>query len=252
MSDCIIDVKSISKTFKTKDLNVNALSDVSFRVKEGEALGIIGFSGAGKSTLIRCINALERPDLGTVTVLGEDVGKLKGKDLLKMRRRIGMIFQNFNLLEQRNVLKNVMFPMEVAKIRRDDAKARAEELLETVGLQDKAKAYPSELSGGQKQRVAIARALALKPEILLCDEATSALDTETTAQILKLLKDINEKLKITLVAVSHQLEVIKELCGRVIVLDNGKICECGTTEEVFSSPSSDAAKRLFSFKGGEL
>lgn len=252
MSDYIIEVQNLNKTFHTKELEVSALSDVSFKVERGEILGIIGFSGAGKSTLVRCLNALERPDSGSVRICGEEIHNLKGKELLLMRRRIGMVFQNFNLLQQRNVLKNVLFPLEVAKIDRATAKKRAVELLEIVGLSDKLKAYPSQLSGGQKQRVAIARALALNPQVLLCDEATSALDPETTVQILRLIKDINAEFGITIVVISHQLEVVKSLCDRVVVLDNGKVCENGTLTEVFEHPTSVATKRLLSLEGGLL
>lgn len=252
MSDYIIEVQNINKTYRTKDSEVQALSDVSFNVEKGEIVGVIGFSGAGKSTLVRCLNALERPDSGSVKICGEDINSLNGKQLLSMRRRIGMIFQNFNLLQQRNVLKNVLFPLEVAKVEREKAKKRALELLELVGLSDKLKAYPAQLSGGQKQRVAIARALALNPDVLLCDEATSALDPETTVQILRLIKDVNAEFGITVVVISHQLEVVKNLCNRVVVLGNGRVCEEGKTDEVFGCPKSDATKRLLALEGGAL
>lgn len=248
----VIEIKDLNKTFKSKEDEVNALSSIDLTVKRGEIVGIIGFSGAGKSTLVRCINALERPDSGSVLVNGENVSALKGKKLLELRRNVGMIFQNFNLLQQKTVLKNVLFPLEVAGVKKAEALARANELLEEVNLSDKRKAYPSELSGGQKQRVAIARALALNPQVLLCDEATSALDPETTGQILELIRKFNKKNKLTVVVISHQLSVVKRVCNRVAVIDGGRIRETGTVDEVFSNPSSDAAKRLLAFEGGTL
>lgn len=247
-----IEIRNLSKTFKTKEGEVSALSSIDLSVKRGEILGIIGFSGAGKSTLVRCINALERPDSGTILVNGEDVGALKGKRLMKLRRSVGMIFQNFNLLQQKTALKNVLFPLEVAGVKKAEALRRASELLEEVNLSEKSKVYPSQLSGGQKQRVAIARALALNPQILLCDEATSALDPETTMQILELIRSVNKKRDLTVVVISHQLSVVKRICSRVAVIDGGRICETGNVEEVFTRPSSDAAKRLLAFEGGVL
>lgn len=252
MEDYIIKIENLNKTYKSKSGDVSALNDVNLAVKRGEIIGVIGFSGAGKSTLVRCINKLEAPDGGSVKVCGEEVTALKGNALLALRRKVGMIFQNFNLLQQRTVLKNVTFPLEIAKIKRENCVKRATELLEEVKLSDKLKAYPAQLSGGQKQRVAIARALALNPEILLCDEATSALDPETTAQILKLLKEINRKYNLTVVIISHQLNVVKSICDRVAVIDGGKICETGTVEEVFTSPAAQATKRLIAYEGGIL
>ena len=249
--DVVIEIKDLNKSFKSKEGEINALSSIGLTVKRGEIVGIIGFSGAGKSTLVRCINALERPDSGSIEVNGENVCALKGKKLLDLRRNVGMIFQNFNLLQQKTVLKNVLFPLEVAGVKKAEALERAMKLLEEVNLSDKCKAYPSQLSGGQKQRVAIARALALNPQVLLCDEATSALDPETTGQILELIRKFNEKYNLTVVVISHQLAVVKSVCNRVAVIDKGKICETGTVDEVFTNPSSDAAKRLLAFEGGE-
>ncbi len=250
--DVVIEIKDLNKSFKSKEGEINALSSIGLTVKRGEIVGIIGFSGAGKSTLVRCINALERPDSGSIEVNGENVCALKGKKLLDLRRNMGMIFQNFNLLQQKTVLKNVLFPLEVAGVKKAEALERAMKLLEEVNLSDKCKAYPSQLSGGQKQRVAIARALALNPQVLLCDEATSALDPETTGQILELIRKFNEKYNLTVVVISHQLAVVKSVCNRVAVIDKGKICETGTVDEVFTNPSSDAAKRLLAFEGGTL
>ena len=250
--DVVIEIKDLNKSFKSKEGEINALSSIGLTVKRGEIVGIIGFSGAGKSTLVRCINALERPDSGSIEVNGENVCALKGKKLLDLRRNVGMIFQNFNLLQQKTVLKNVLFPLEVAGVKKAEALERAMKLLEEVNLSHKCKAYPSQLSGGQKQRVAIARALALNPQVLLCDEATSALDPETTGQILELIRKFNEKYNLTVVVISHQLAVVKSVCNRVAVIDKGKICETGTVDEVFTNPSSDAAKRLLAFEGGTL
>ena len=250
--DVVIEIKDLNKSFKSKEGEINALSSIGLTVKRGEIVGIIGFSGAGKSTIVRCINALERPDSGSIEVNGENVCALKGKKLLDLRRNVGMIFQNFNLLQQKTVLKNVLFPLEVAGVKKAEALERAMKLLEEVNLSDKCKAYPSQLSGGQKQRVAIARALALNPQVLLCDEATSALDPETTGQILELIRKFNEKYNLTVVVISHQLAVVKSVCNRVAVIDKGKICETGTVDEVFTNPSSDAAKRLLAFEGGTL
>ena len=248
--DAVIEIKNLNKTFRSKEGAISALSDVNLTVKRGEIVGIIGFSGAGKSTLVRCINALERPDGGSVLVNGENVCALKGKELLALRRNVGMIFQNFNLLQQKTVLKNVLFPLEVAGVKKAEALERATKLLEEVNLSDKRKAYPSRLSGGQKQRVAIARALALNPAVLLCDEATSALDPETTSQILSLLKEINEKYGLTVIVITHQMNVVKKICDRVAVLDGGVISEVGTVDEVFSYPKSQAAQRLIAYEGG--
>lgn len=223
---------------------MEALKDISMTIEDGDIFGIIGMSGAGKSTLVRCINMLERPTSGQVIVDGKDLGKMSEKELREARRSITMIFQHFNLLQQKNCLKNVCFPMELAGMRSADAKKRAMELLELVGLPDKAAAYPAQLSGGQQQRVAIARALATEPKVLLCDEATSALDPNTTHSILQLIRDINRKLGITVVIITHQMSVVEEICRNVAILDNGEIAEMGAVGTVFSSPKSKAAKRL--------
>ncbi|MDO5014505.1 MAG: ATP-binding cassette domain-containing protein [Clostridia bacterium] len=239
----MIEIKNLSKTFDTSQ-KVHALKDVSLSIADGDIFGIIGMSGAGKSTLVRCINLLEKPTSGQILIDGIDMTSLSEKELRKMRRKITMIFQNFNLLMQKNCLKNIMFPLELEKVDSKTAKKRALELLEIVGLKDKAKAYPSQLSGGQKQRVAIARALATNPEVLLCDEATSALDPSTTHSILQLIKQINEKLNITCIVITHQMNVIEEICKNVAILDNGEIVEQGSTSEIFADPKSDAAKKL--------
>jgi D-methionine transport system ATP-binding protein len=240
----MIEIKNLSKTFTTSDGKVEALRDVTLTIPDGEIYGIIGMSGAGKSTLVRCINMLERPSSGKVLIDGKDIGSLSEPELRKERRNITMIFQGFNLLMQKNCLKNVCFPLELEGMPKASARKRAEELLAMVGLSDKAKAYPAQLSGGQKQRVAIARALATEPKVLLCDEATSALDPQTTNSILSLLRDINQKLGITIIMITHQMSVVEEVCGRVAILDMGTVAEEGTVNDVFSSPKSAAAKRL--------
>ena len=242
----IIEIKDLSKTFGLGSSQVTALQDVSLTVNAGEIFGIIGLSGAGKSTLVRCINLLERPDQGGVLFHGQDLMNLKEKELRMQRRKISMIFQSFNLLEQRNCLDNICFPLELAGVSRKDAKKRAMELLETVGLPDKANAYPVQLSGGQKQRIAIARALASDPEVLLCDEATSALDPKTTDSILKLLQKINKERGITVIIITHQMSVIEQICHRVAILDAGVVAEIGEVEAVFSNPQSKAGRRLVS------
>jgi D-methionine transport system ATP-binding protein len=240
----IIRVEHVSKTFHAKNGQVEAVKDISFDIEKGDIFGIIGLSGAGKSTLVRCLNLLEKPSSGKVFVDGKSLTDLSDKELRKARQNIGMIFQHFNLLMQRNVLDNVCFPLEIAGVKRNDAKKRAMELLETVGLSEKAKAYPAQLSGGQKQRVAIARVLANNPQILLCDEATSALDPQTTKSILALLKEINQKYGITIVVITHEMGVIQEICSHVAVLDHGNLEESGTVEELFRSPKTEAAKKL--------
>lgn len=240
----VIEIKNLVKRFEVENNTVVALDNINLSIEKGEIFGIIGMSGAGKSTLVRSINFLEKPTEGSVKIDGVDLSELQGRELRKMRAQIGMIFQGFNLLEQRNVLGNVCFPLELAGIRRSEAKERARELLKIVKLEDKEKAYPSQLSGGQKQRVAIARALATNPRILLCDEATSALDPQTTTAILNLLKEINERLGITIVIITHQMSVVTEVCHKVAIIDNGKLVESGSVEEIFASPKSDAAKEL--------
>lgn len=240
----MIEIKNLSKTFKTADSSRDALKNVSLTINDGDIYGIIGMSGAGKSTLVRCINMLERPTEGQILIDGVDMGSLSSKQLRDARRNITMIFQGFNLLMQRNCLKNICFPLELEGMKKEDAKKRALELLEIVGLPDKAKAYPAQLSGGQQQRIAIARALATNPKVLLCDEATSALDPNTTHSILNLIRDINKKLGITVIIITHQMSVVEETCNRVAILDNGTVVEQGEVSTVFAHPQSAAAKRL--------
>ena len=242
----IIEIRNLSKHFGSGDSHVAALSDVSLEVKQGEIFGIIGLSGAGKSTLVRCMNLLERPDEGRVLFHGSDLTGLKEKELRLQRRKISMIFQSFNLLDQRTSLDNICFPLELAGVGKKEARKRAAELLETVGLPDKANAYPVQLSGGQKQRIAIARALASDPEVLLCDEATSALDPTTTDSILKLLQKINRERGITVIIITHQMSVIEQICHRVAILDAGSVAEIGPVEDVFRNPQSRAGRRLVS------
>jgi D-methionine transport system ATP-binding protein len=245
----IIKIEKLNKTFHTEDGDFVALRDIDLSVREGEIFGIIGLSGAGKSTLVRCMNFLERPTEGTVTVAGEDLAQMSKRQLLKARQSIGMIFQGFNLLSQRNALKNVCYPMEIAGYSHAKAEKRARELLEIVGLSDKAKSYPSQLSGGQKQRVAIARALATEPKILLCDEATSALDPTTTRSILDLLQRINREMGVTIVIITHEMKVIEQICHRVAVIDQSRIVEMGDVHDVFVRPQSAIAKELVLPKG---
>lgn len=240
----MIEIKNLSKTFKTADSSLDALKNVSLTINDGDIYGIIGMSGAGKSTLVRCINMLERPTEGQILIDGVDMGSLSSKQLRDARRNITMIFQGFNLLMQRNCLKNICFPLELEGMKKEDAKKRALELLEIVGLPDKAKAYPAQLSGGQQQRIAIARALATNPKVLLCDEATSALDPNTTHSILNLIRDINKKLGITVIIITHQMSVVEETCNRVAILDNGTVVEQGEVSTVFAHPQSAAAKHL--------
>ncbi len=240
----MIELKNLSKFFPTAEGELHALTDVSLTIGDGEVYGIVGMSGAGKSTLVRCINLLERPTSGQVLIDGADLCAMSQKQLIARRRSISMIFQQFNLLMQRTCLANICFPMEIAQVKKADAQRRARELLETVGLPDKAEAYPAQLSGGQKQRIAIARALASDPEILLCDEATSALDPKTTRDILHLVKDINRRLGITVVVITHEMAVVEEICTHVAILDHGRVMETGTVEQVFSNPQSEAGRRL--------
>ncbi len=240
----MIELKHITKEFSSKSGAFLALDDVSLNVRDGEIFGIIGLSGAGKSTLVRCVNLLERPTRGQVFLDGEELTAMREKRLREVRRNIGMIFQSFNLLEQRTAEANVRFPLEIAGVKREAARRRAEELLSLVGLGDKAKSYPSQLSGGQKQRVAIARALATQPKYLLCDEATSALDPSTTFSILDLLQKINRDMGVTIVVITHEMRVVEHICDRVAVLDGGRIAEEGTVAEVFSLPKSEIAKKL--------
>lgn len=248
----MIELKHVSKVFETAGGRVEALKDISLTIPDGDVYGIIGMSGAGKSTLVRCINMLERPTSGEVIVNGKRLDTMSPAQLRAARRDITMIFQRFNLLMQRNCLDNVCFPMELAGVGRREAASRAQELLETVGLPDKAKAYPAQLSGGQQQRVAIARALATNPKVLLCDEATSALDPKTTRQILELIGDINKKLGITVVIITHQMSVVKEVCNHVAILDDGEVVEEGLVSTVFSAPKSAAARHLVFPRGADI
>ncbi|HHV31656.1 MAG TPA: ATP-binding cassette domain-containing protein [Clostridiales bacterium] len=252
MGQALIEIKSLSKTYKTDQTEVHALNDINLSIEKGDIFGIIGMSGAGKSTLVRCMNMLERPTKGTVFFDGRDLSLLSNAQLREARRSMGMIFQQFNLLMQRTALKNVCFPMEIAGIDKNTAKKRAAELLELVGLADREKAYPSQLSGGQKQRVAIARALATNPKVLLCDEATSALDPSTTRSILALLKDINHRLGITIVIITHEMSVIEEICNRVAIIDESKIAETGLVQDIFSKPQTAAAQKFVYPNGGRV
>ena len=239
-------IQDVSKTFETKDGSVQALNHVSLSIETGDIYGIIGMSGAGKSTLVRCMNFLEVPSEGKVLIDGKSLSEFSPKELRKER----MIFQHFNLLMQKNVLENVCFPLYIQGKKKAEARAKALELLEIVGLADRAKAYPAQLSGGQKQRVAIARALASDPQILLCDEATSALDPQTTSSILELLQDINQKFGITIVIITHQMSVVREICTHVAIMKDGEVKEQGLVEEIFSHPKSQVAKELISKDSG--
>lgn len=240
----MIELIDLNKTFKTPQGEVHAVRDINLTIDDGDIFGIIGFSGAGKSTLVRCINLLERPTSGKVVVNGTDLTTLSRKELRAARKKIGMIFQQFNLLAQRTVAANVRYPLDIAGVKKSDANKRVKELLELVDLSDKADVYPSQLSGGQKQRVAIARALASDPEIILCDEATSALDPITTRSILSLLRELNEKLGVTIVVITHEMRVVEQICSKVAVMSDGEIKEQGNVRDVFLNPQSATAKRL--------
>lgn len=239
-----IEIKHLTKDFEANGHIINALKDVNISIEKGEIYGIIGMSGAGKSTLVRSINFLERPTEGQVLIDGVDLANLSERELRKKRSEIGMIFQSFNLLEQKNVIDNICFPLEISGIKKKAAKERALELLKLVKLEEKEKVYPSQLSGGQKQRVAIARALATNPKILLCDEATSALDPQTTESILSLLRSINENFGITIVIITHQMSVVNDICNKVAIIDNGRVVESGPVDKIFENPETDAAKEL--------
>lgn len=240
----MIELRNLNKTFLTQDGALTALDDINLTVQDGEIFGIIGLSGAGKSTLVRCMNLLERPTHGEVLVDGQDLMKLSPAGLREVRRNIGMIFQSYNLLEQRTVLRNVLYPLELTHEDRRTARTRAMQLLELVGLADRASAYPAQLSGGQKQRVAIARALATNPHYLLCDEATSALDPTTTDSILALLQTINRTLGVTVVVITHEMAVVDRICHRVAVIDNSRIVEMGAVDAIFANPRSAIAREL--------
>lgn len=240
----MIKLEKVSKEFVSEGIRTLAVNNINLEIEKGEIFGIIGFSGAGKSTLVRCLNLLEQPTQGNVYFDGVNLVTACPKVLRKYRQKMGMIFQQFNLLEQRNVRGNVCYPLEIVGMKKRDVRKKAEELLKLVGLTDKAEAFPAQLSGGQKQRVAIARALATNPEVLLCDEATSALDPITTRSILELLKGINEKLGVTIIVITHEMRVVEQICDRVAVMSGGVIEEAGTVKEVFLNPKSDTARRL--------
>lgn len=240
----MIRLEQVSKTFVQKDKETHALKNVSLTIEDGSIFGIIGSSGAGKSTLVRCLNLLERPTAGKVYIDDTELTALGSADLRKERRKIGMVFQQFNLLAQRNALKNVCYPLEIAGVGAKQAKERAKELLKMVGLEDRMYHYPAQLSGGQKQRVAIARALATEPKYLLCDEATSALDPNTTNSILDLLKEINERLGVTIIVITHEMRVVEKICTNVAVLNEGEIIEEGSIQDVFLSPKTKIAQEM--------
>ncbi|MDF2606206.1 MAG: methionine transporter ATP-binding protein [Bacillales bacterium] len=242
----LIEIKNLTKVYKTKSGVVNGVDDVSLTINEGEIFGIVGYSGAGKSSLIRCINLLERPTEGSITVNGVDLVSLKGESLRQARLKIGMIFQHFYLISQKTVFENIAFSLKAAKTPAADIKSRVNELLEMVGLLDKRDVYPSQLSGGQKQRVGIARALANDPTVLLCDEATSALDPTTTKSILSLLKKINRELNITIVLITHEMNVVKEICNRMAIMQNGRIIEDGSVYDIFANPKEELTKEFIS------
>ena len=237
-------LENVSKEFISKENKILALSDINIEIKKGVVYGIIGFSGAGKSTLIRCMNLLEVPNHGKIFFDNVDLLEMNKKDLQKYRQKIGMIFQQFNLLSQATVKKNISYPLEIAGVKKKEIDRRTKELLKLVGLSDKEYAYPSELSGGQKQRVAIARALATNPQVLLCDDATSALDPVTTISILKLLREINEQLGVTIVIITHEMKVVEQICDRVAVMSQGKIKEEGIPTDIFLNPKSLITRKL--------
>lgn len=248
MSETLIAVENLVKEYGN---GVRALDQIDLEIGRGDIFGIIGMSGAGKSTLVRCLNNLEKPTEGTVEIQGRELSKMKGRTLRKERQKISMIFQHFNLLMQKNVLDNICFPLEIAGVKRKQAKERARELLEIVGLSDKEKSYPAQLSGGQKQRVAIARALTNNPDILLCDEATSALDPQTTQSILELLQTINKEYGITIVIITHEMSVVQKICNKVAILEKGKLAEAGAVTKIFANPESAVAKKMLFGDEGE-
>ncbi len=250
-NDVIIHIEGLGKKYdEGRETEVVALDNVSLDIYKGEIFGVIGLSGAGKSTLVRCINLLEKPTAGKVTVAGNEMTSLDKDQLREARRKIGMIFQDFNLLEQSTALENVCFPLKLSGVRKADAEKRAIQLLERVGLADRKGSYPSQLSGGQKQRVAIARALASDPEVLLCDEAVSALDPTTTNQILELLQELNRDLGVTIVMITHEMKVIEKICSRVAILADNHVAECGDVSDVFRHPKTEAARKLILPQGG--
>lgn len=240
----MIQIENVTKTFSSKAKEIHAVKNCSLTINDGEIFGIIGYSGAGKSTLVRMLNALEKPTSGRVVIDGEDITVLEGNALRHKRMKIGMIFQHFNLLWSRTVEKNIELPLEIAGVDKETRKKKVKELIGLVGLEGREKAYPSELSGGQKQRVGIARALANDPTILLCDEATSALDPTTTESILNLLTEINQKLNITIVMITHQMEVVQKICHRIAVMSDGEVVEVGTVQDIFEQPTHQVTKRF--------
>jgi D-methionine transport system ATP-binding protein len=246
----MIEIKNLSKFFSTENGDFTAINDINLTIEDGDIFGIIGMSGAGKSTLIRCINLLEKPSEGKIIIDGQDITSLEGKDLLVLRRKIGMVFQKFNLLMQRTIRDNVAFPLEIAGIEKSKRLQRVDELLEIVGLSSKAGSYPVQLSGGQQQRVSIARALANHPTLLLCDEPTSALDSLTTNSILKLLKDINHKLGVTIIIITHEIAVVEKICNKVSIIDESRIIEQGYVKDVITNPQQEITKKLL--ERGEL
>ncbi len=237
-------LENLSKEFHEKENSIAAVKNVNLHIEKGEIFGIIGFSGAGKSTLVRCLNLLEVPTSGKVIFNGKNLMEISQTELRKYRQKIGMIFQSFNLLAQRNIVDNVCYPLEIAGVKKKEARKKALALLKLVGIEEKAKNYPSQLSGGQKQRVAIARALATDPDVLLCDEATSALDPITTTAILELLKEINQKLGVTIIIITHEMKVVQQICDSVAVMSEGTIVEQGAVKEIFATPESEITKRL--------
>ena len=249
MAEPIIQIRDLTKTFGQGSDAVHALEHISLNIQKGEIFGIIGLSGAGKSTLVRCINLLERPTAGSVVVDGQEMTQLTDRQLRKARQSIGMIFQGFNLLMQRTALDNICFPLELMGVSKAQARKKARELLEVVGLGDRENAYPAQMSGGQKQRIAIARALATDPKVLLCDEATSALDPTTTLSILELLKDLNQKLGVTVVIITHEMKVVERICHRVAILSGGVVAEQGEVAEIFANPQSEIGRQLV-YPGG--
>ena len=249
MAEPIIQIRDLTKTFGQGADAVHALEHISLNIQKGEIFGIIGLSGAGKSTLVRCMNLLERPTAGSVVVDGQELTQLTDRQLRKARQSIGMIFQGFNLLMQRTALDNICFPLELTGVPKAQARKKARELLEVVGLGDRENAYPAQMSGGQKQRIAIARALATDPKVLLCDEATSALDPTTTLSILELLKDLNQKLGVTVVIITHEMKVVERICHRVAILSGGVVAEQGEVAEIFANPQSEIGRQLV-YPGG--
>ncbi|MEG0749760.1 MAG: ATP-binding cassette domain-containing protein [Carnobacterium sp.] len=242
----MISLKNVSVTFNSKEQDIHAVNDVTLTIPKGEVFGIVGYSGAGKSTLVRTINLLQRPTAGSVIVADQNLVQLKSKELRAARKKIGMIFQHFNLMASRTIAENVAYPLRKSGLTKPEIKARVAELLDLVGLSDKSSAYPSQLSGGQKQRVAIARSLANDPEVLLCDEATSALDPKTTLSILELLKELNQKLALTIVIITHEMQVVKEICHRVAVMENGHVVEAGDIVSIFTEPTEQLTKEFIS------